>query len=87
MLELFALLRIMMNVQEERALPEEERAPVRKTVKRRRVKSVMQDLIYMAARLTRHAGRWGLSLWRQNPWRHIWRRLYARFAPTAIRTG
>ena len=85
----YNLLRIIgqQGLKEERALPEEERAPVRKTVKRRRVKSVMQDLIYMAARLTRHAGRWGLSLWRQNPWRHIWRRLYARFAPTAIRTG
>lgn len=75
------------GLKEERALPEEEKPPMRKKVKRRRVKSVMQDLMYMAARLTRHAGRWGLTFWRENPWRHVWQRLYRRFTETVPHTG
>ena len=85
----YNLLRLIgqQGLQEERALPKEEQSPVRKKVRRRRVKSVMQDLLYLAARLTRHAGRWGLSFWRENPWRHVWARLYARFATPAPSTG
>jgi hypothetical protein len=54
---------------ENRTLPAEARMPVDKPVARRRLRSVIQDLIHFAARLTRHANRWGLSLWRSNPWR------------------
>jgi len=57
-------------------------APIRKQVSRRRVRSVMQDLIYLACRLVRHARRWILSFGRNCPWLKTWRRVYLRFAPT-----
>ena len=57
-------------------------APIRKQVSRRRVRSVMQDLIYLACRLVRHARRWMLSFGRHCPWLTTWRRVYFRFAPT-----
>jgi hypothetical protein len=73
---------------EDKPLPPEQKMPLRKPVRRRRLRSVMQDLMYLAARLTRHARRWGLSLWRDNPWRFVWQRLYHRFTqPTAPATG
>jgi hypothetical protein len=57
-------------------------APIRKQVSRRRVRSVMQDLIYLACRLVRHARRWLLSFGRNCPWFKTWRRVYLQFAPT-----
>ena len=36
-------------------------APIRKQVSRSRVRSVMQDMIYQACRLVRHAQRLGLK--------------------------
>jgi len=57
-------------------------APIRKQVSRRRVRSVMQDLVYLACRLVRHARRWTLSFGRYCPWLTTWRRVYVRFAPT-----
>jgi hypothetical protein len=60
-------------------LPADEKMPLEKPVSRRRVRSVIQDLMYIAARLTQHARRFGLALWRENPWRFVWQRLYHRF--------
>jgi len=57
-------------------------APIRKQVSRRRVRSVMQDLVYLACRLVRHARYWTLSFGRNCPWLKTWRRVYFRFAPT-----
>ena len=57
-------------------------APIRKQVSRRRVRSVMQDLVYLACQLVRHARRWILSFGRHCPWFTTWRRVYLRFAPT-----
>jgi hypothetical protein len=57
-------------------------APIRKQVSRRRVRSVMQDLVYLACRLVRHARCWTLSFGRHCPWLPTWRRVYLRFAPT-----
>jgi len=57
-------------------------APIRKKVSRRRVRSVMQDLVYLACRLVRHARCWTLSFGRHCPWLPTWRRVYLRFAPT-----
>lgn len=37
-------------------------APVRHAAKRRRIKTVMQELMFKAARMIRHAGRWVLGL-------------------------
>ena len=63
----------------EEGVPVEEWAPLRKEVSRRRLRSVMQDLIYMAGRLVWHARRWGLSFGRCNPWYLTWKRIYERF--------
>jgi hypothetical protein len=60
-------------------LPPASRMPLAKPVFRRRLRSVIQDLMYFAARLIRHAHRWGLSLWRSNPWRPVWESVYRRF--------
>jgi len=69
-------------------LPPEEKMPLSKPVFRRRLRSVIQDLMYLASRLTRHSNRWGLSLWRSNPWRSVWRSVYARFLhPPTPATG
>jgi len=61
---------------------QEADAPIRKQVSRRRVRSVMQDLVYLACRLVRHARRWTLSFGRHCPWLTTWRRVYFQFAPT-----
>jgi hypothetical protein len=55
-------------------------APIRKKVSRRRVRSVMQDMIYLACRLVKHARCWKLSFGRHCPWLTTWRRVYFRFA-------
>jgi len=68
---------------EDRHLPPSKKMPLSKPVTRRRLRSVMQDLMYLAARLTRHARRFGLGLWRDNPWRFVWQHLYHRFTEPA----
>lgn len=60
-------------------LPVAKRMPLRKPVARRRLRSVIQDLMYLAARWTCHSHRRGLSFWRNNPWHGIWEQLYRRF--------
>jgi hypothetical protein len=60
-------------------LPAEKQMPLRKPVARRRLRSVIQDLMYLAARWTYHAHRWGLSFWQNNPWHGVWTSLYERF--------
>lgn len=67
------------SLRQDRRLPPEEKMPVRKKVRRRRLRSVIQDMIYMACRLVRHARRWSLAFWKNNPWRPVWERVYARF--------
>ena len=37
-------------------------APIRHSAKRRRIKTVMQELMFKAARMIKHAGRWALGL-------------------------
>lgn len=73
---------------ENQQLPPEEKLPLSKPVFRRRLRSVIQDLMYLAARLTRHARRWGLALGRENPWRFAWQRIYHRFtSPPRLSTA
>ncbi len=73
---------------ENKSLPPEGKMPLPKPVSRRRLRSVIQDLMYFAARLTRHSNRWGLSLWRGNPWRSVWQCVYTCFCqPRAPTTG
>lgn len=69
-------------------LPPEERAPLGKKVFRRRLRSVIQDLMYLAAKLVRHANRWKLAFWQNSPWGAVWRGLYARFCGSpCVRSG
>jgi hypothetical protein len=74
------------SLQQNSHLPVEKRMPIRKPVRRRRLRSVIQDLMYLAARWTHHSHRWGLSFWRSNPWHGIWERLYQRFTRRACPT-
>jgi len=50
--------------------------PIRKRVTRRRLRSVMQDMIYLACRVVRHSRRVALSFGRHCPWFDTWRRVY-----------
>jgi len=63
----------------QRRLPTEQQAPLPKKVSRRRLRSVIQDLMYLAAKLTWHANRWKLSFWQNSPWRAVWSALYVGF--------
>lgn len=53
------------------ALPQ----PRQREVRRRRVRTVMQDFIYMAGRLIRTARQWFISFGRLNPFAHLWERI------------
>jgi len=75
-------------LKEQRRLPAEERAPMRKKVFRRRLRSVIQDLMYLAAKFVRHANRWKVVFWQNSPWGATWRGLYARFCGSpSVRSG
>ena len=52
----------------------------RREVKRRRLRKVIQDLMYMAARIITHARRLKLALSRCNPFREAWMQTYRAFA-------
>lgn len=51
----------------------------RRNAGRRRLRTVMQDLIYMACRITHHARQWFISFGKYNPWADIWRTIYSKF--------
>ncbi len=55
------------------------RAIYRKKAGRRRLRTVMQDLIYMAARISFHARQLYMSFGRYNPWAVVWQNLYHGF--------
>ena len=55
-------------------------APVRKKVRRRRIRTVISNLMQFAGHLTEHAGRLVLSIGRSNLWRYTFKRLYDSFA-------
>lgn len=63
----------------DRKLPPEQRMPVRKKGHRRRLRQVIQDFVYMASRLIRHARRSGIRFWSGNRWRVVWKAVYAAF--------
>ena len=71
------------SLQQNGHLPSQKKMPIRKPVARRRLRSVIQDLMYLATRWTKHAHRWGLSFWRNNPWHGVWSSLYERFTSRA----
>lgn len=55
------------------------RAYYRRKAKRRRLRTVLQDLIYIAGRITYHGRRWYLSFGRYCYWYKVWQNLYVRF--------
>lgn len=61
----------------QRALQMKEQLPVTLKVERRRLRSVMQDLIYIGCKLTRHAGGEILKFGRHCPWFRVFERIYA----------
>jgi hypothetical protein len=71
------------SFQQKRRLPAEKKMPLRKPVARRRLRGVIQDPMYLAARWTYQAHRWGLSFWQNNPWHGVRESLYERFTGRA----
>ena len=59
------------------ALKMKESLPRKFKVQRRRLRSVMQDLIYIACKRTRHSGSIFLKLGRHCPWFDVFRQLHA----------
>lgn len=58
-----------------------EDAPLRHEAKRRRMKTVMQELMFKAARMIKHAGRWVLGLGEHDSAYTVFERLYSELAP------
>lgn len=57
-------------------------APVRHAAKRRRIKTVMQELMYKAARMIKHAGRWVLGIGAHDSGFAVFDRLYGQLKTT-----
>lgn len=57
-------------------------APIRKKVSRRRIKSVIQDMIYMACRIVKHARRVTLKFFSGGAWFPVWEKVYLKFVGT-----
>jgi hypothetical protein len=55
------------------------RAIYRKKATRRRLRTVIQDFIYMAGRISFHARRLYISFGRYNPWAVVWENIYRGF--------
>ena len=51
----------------------------KKKVKRRRLRTVMLDLIYMAGRIIYTGRQWYISFGKINPWRFLWNNIYQEF--------
>ena len=56
-------------------------APLRHAAKRRRMKTVMQEIMFKAGRMIKHAGRWVLGLGANDSAHSVFERLYRQLAP------
>jgi len=56
--------------------------PIRKDVMRRRVGSVIRDIIFTGCKLVRHANRWFIKMWERNPWLPAFQAVYRDIAVT-----
>jgi hypothetical protein len=61
----------------------EPKPAYRRKAERRRLRTVMQDLMYLACRVITHARSWRLSFGRYCPWKAVWKRLYHTFTTPA----
>lgn len=68
-----------------RGVDSDERAPVRSPPRRRRLRSVIDDIVRIAARVIVSGRRWTLSLGNGNPWAGVWLRLW-RFVQPKLTT-
>ena len=74
---------------EDKNLPPDHKPPFKRVagqdyrprMKRRRLRRVIQDLMYLSAKLVRTGRRWCLRLSRCNPWSAMYRALYLRLTP------
>lgn len=55
-------------------------APIRGGVGRRRIRTVIQNIIYIAARVSRHARQSTFNFGRYSPWFQTVRRIYQAFS-------
>lgn len=53
--------------------------PNRREATRRRIRTVLQDIVYMACQLVYHARRWFLLFGRNNRWYPVWRGVHVAF--------
>ena len=56
-------------------------APIRHAAKRRRIKTVLQELMFKAGRMIKHAGRWMLGLGDNDSAHAVFERLYESLSP------
>jgi hypothetical protein len=56
-------------------------APLRHAAKRRRMKTVMQEIMFKAGRMIKHAGRWVLGLGANDSAHTVFERLYRQLTP------
>jgi len=54
--------------------------PLPKPAHRRRLKTIIQNLMYLASRVVRHARRFKLSFGRHSPWFPVFRQVYLRLS-------
>lgn len=58
----------------------EDDMPIEKTMKRRRLRNVLRDIIYVGCKFVKHAGATFLNFGCESPWFKVIRRLYLKFA-------
>ena len=56
-------------------------APLRHAAKRRRMKTVIQEIVFKARRMIKHAGRWVLGLGANESAHTVFERLYKQLSP------
>ena len=56
-----------------------EQQPLRKNVQRRRIRTVIQNIIMIPSRLVYHGRRWKLSFGQHSPWFPIFEHVYFKF--------
>ena len=61
--------------------------PMKRPVKRRRLRTVIENLVMMASHVTTHARRIIIGLGRSNAWRHAFQRIYTAFVDFPVYTA
>ena len=79
-LELTILAYNILRMMGQESLRKDDTRKMKRPVKRRRLRTVIANLIQIAGHVTQHSRRVVLALGRSNIWRHSFMRLYQRFA-------